>query len=102
MRDNLDYLYDTFALDTCGDVEDGDVTIREGGMDTTRTGMTGTGLEDGQYAASVSPWQLVMPSPHVSKPYEGVQMDDEWVITTPVRKGRGLRRVDTLGSRRSG
>ena len=102
MRDNLDYLYDTFALDTLGDDEDGDITIREGAMDTTRTGTTGTGIEDRQCAVSVSPWQLVMPSPHFSKPYEGVQMDDEWVITTPLRKGRGLRRVDTLGSLRNG
>lgn len=91
MRDDLDYLYDTFTLD---DGYDADVTITAKWDCLTRPGQADDMLPP-------SPWQLIMPSPRFSRPYEGVQMDDGWVVTTPERKVRGLRRVDTLGSLRS-
>ena len=87
MRDELDYLYDNFALDE----------------DTPNIGRPNVmGGEGGGNGDLASPWQLILPSPSSRRMYEGMAVDEGWVwppSPTKVRGGR-LRRMQTLGSLR--
>lgn len=88
MRDELDYLYDNFTLD------DNTPQYRRDGASVR--GQGGEGEENDM----ASPWQLVLASPSFRRMYEGMAVDEGWVLPpspTKVRSGR-LRRIETLGS----
>ena len=87
MRDDLDYLYDTFALDADASV-DADTTV-------TYHQQIGLGGYSGTEIREASSWNL-LPAPSFRRPYEGLQIEEGCLIMTPtkgMRKEPKLRRV---------